>query len=455
MTRSKLRNALPVLACLAVAAAPSLQAQDTRKVFEPHYPPVCTTLHSQLASPIPQADEQKLDTLRIQNAIDACKPGQAVQLAGPGAFLAGPLTLKPSVTLLIARSTTLYASRDAKLYEATPGSCGIVTEENGHGCKPFLTAHDTPHAAIMGEGIIDGRGGSVILGSTRSWWDLAADAHDHGHQQVPRLIEIDRSDDFTLYNITLKNAPMFHVTYHKGNGFTVWGLKIDTPKTARNTDGVDPSASKNITVTHSFIRTGDDNIAIKGGDGPVTNMTVIANNFFYGHGMSIGSETNAGVSKILVENLTLDGTESGIRIKSNPTRGGLVDAITYSNICIRDSNHPIQLETAYNNPGTQVDSFPVYTHIHLKNVSIATSKSISLNGFDPTHRIGIQFDGVLLDTPGTYKFKAQHADVLYGPGPVNFTIPLEADTTANGKLTPGTLPTPPCKDRFVPFPVTP
>ncbi len=30
-------------------------------------------------------------------------------------------------------------------------------------------------------------------------------------------------------------------------------------------------------------------------------------------------------SKILVDDLSLDGTESGIRIKSNPTRGGLVD----------------------------------------------------------------------------------------------------------------------------------
>ena len=88
--------------------------------------------------------------------------------------------------------------------------------------------------------------------------------------------------------------------YHHGNGFTVWGIRIDTPKTARNTDGIDPSASKNITVTQSYIRTGDDNIAIKGGDGPVTNMTVIHNHFFSGHGMSIGSETKAGVSALRV-----------------------------------------------------------------------------------------------------------------------------------------------------------
>ena len=311
-------------------------------------------------------------------------------------------------------------------------------------------AVDAKGAAIMGDGVIDGRGGAKLLGQEKTWWDLANEARDGRHQQVPRLIDLIRSDDFTMYRITLRNACMFHVVYAHGDGFTVWGLKIDTPRNARNTDGVDPSASKNITVTHSFIRTGDDNIAIKGGDGPVTNMSVVDNHFYYGHGMSIGSETNAGVSQIVVHHLTLDGTESGIRIKSNPTRGGLVDGVIYKDVCIRDSNHPIQLETAYNNPGSKVDSFPVYRNILLKNVSIATSKTISVNGYDHERRIGIQFDGVTLDKPSEYKFLAQHAEITYGPGPVNFALTGE-DVTMAGKPGPGTVT---CSEKFVPFPVT-
>ena len=81
------------------------------------------------------------------------------------------------------------------------------------------------------------------------------------------------------------------MSYNNGNGFTVWGVKIDTPqRLARNTDGIDPgNGSKNVTITHSYIRAGDDNIAIKGGNGGATNMTISHNHFYWGHGMSIGS----------------------------------------------------------------------------------------------------------------------------------------------------------------------
>ena len=429
-------------------------AQDTRTVVEPIIPPVCAVVKAELTvgkAGVAESDEGKLDTARIQKALDGCKGGQAVELADAGthnAFLAGPLTIGKGVVLLVDKGVTLYGSRDPKVYEVTPGSCGLVSEEP-RGCRPLIAVTSAPGAGIMGDGTIDGRGGAKVMGLSKSWWDLANDARAGGRQQVPRLIEVDKSDNFTIYRITLKNSANFHVVYSHGDGFTVWGLKIDTPKDARNTDGVDPSASKNITVTHSFIRTGDDNIAIKGGAGPVTNMSVVHNHFYYGHGMSIGSETNAGVNHVLVEDLSLDGTESGIRIKSNITRGGLVEDVTYRDICIRNSNHPIQLDTAYSYPGDKKDSFPVFRKILLQDVRISASKTISLNAYDHTHRIGIQFDGVMLDIPATYKYQVNHADVTYGPGPVNFQVVGE-DSTSQGKGGSGVLA--PCADKFVGFP---
>ncbi len=431
-------------------------AQDTRTVVEPVVPPVCVRLVAALtadANGLAAGDEGKLDTARVQKALNECGRGKAVALSageGHNAFLSGPLLLGAGVTLLVDKGVTLYGSRDPKVYEMAAGSCGLVNQEP-RGCRPLIAATNAPGAAIMGEGMIDGRGGARLLGGTKTWWDLANEARAGGRQQVPRLIEIDRSDNFIIYRITLKNSANFHVVYSHGDGFTVWGLKIDTPKNARNTDGLDPSASKNITVTHSFIRTGDDNIAIKGGAGSVTNMSVVRNHFYYGHGMSIGSETNAGVNHIVVEDLSLDGTESGLRIKSNITRGGLVEDVTYRDICIRNSNHPIQLDTSYSYPGSRTDSFPVFRKILLKDVRISDSGTITLNGYDATHRVGIQFDGVLLDHPETYKFEVKHADVTYGPGPVNFKAAGE-DSTEHGQGGKGTLL--PCAAKFVDFPAT-
>jgi polygalacturonase len=243
-------------------------AQDARTVAEPRIPAVCTTLPARLVSReggISEADEVRLDTARIQGAMDHCRKKQAVELAADGArnaFLTGPLELRPGVTLLVARGVTLFGSRDPKDYEVKNGSCGLVNDAP-RGCRPLIHAKSASGSGIMGDGTIDGRGGAKILGQSKSWWDLAEDARAGGRQQVPRLIETDATDDFTLYRITLKNSANFHVVFHHGDGFTIWGLKIDTPRNARNTDGVDPSASKNITMAYSSIRDGDDNIAIK------------------------------------------------------------------------------------------------------------------------------------------------------------------------------------------------
>jgi polygalacturonase len=436
----------------------AVRAQDTRTVNEPVIPPVCTTLRAALQGPIAPADELKLDTERLQAALDHCAPGHAVELAADGAhdaFLSGPLELRAGVTLLIDKGVTLYGSRNPAVYATSPGSCGVVDDRRG-GCRPLIHGEQVPHTAIMGDGVIDGRGGATMIDAQgqpqrETWWDLAQDARKGGHQQVPRLIIMDHSDDFTLYRITLKNSANFHVSYNFGNGFTVWGLKIDTPKNARNTDGVDPSASSNITVTHSYIRDGDDNIAIKGGAGPVTNMTVIHNHFYYGHGMSIGSETTRGVSKLRVTDLSLDGTDAGVRIKSAQSFGGLVHDVVYDDLCIRNSRTPIQLDMNYSaNPSPVTGLFPVFLDIVLQNVRIEGGGKIVMNGFDTKHRIGVQLDGVMfLDDPAQYTYQVKHADVTLGPGPVNL-VPVGEDSTLRGKAGKGTLAG--CDAKFVPFP---
>ena len=138
--------------------------QDTRNVTEPKIPPVCKTLTAQLGAPLAEADETKLDTERIQQAIDSCRPGTAVELRAQrtqNAFLSGPIELKTGITLLVDAGTVLFASRDPRLYDVEPGRCGTV-DTVGHGCKPLIhvKAHD---AAIMGDGVIDGRGGAKLL----------------------------------------------------------------------------------------------------------------------------------------------------------------------------------------------------------------------------------------------------------------------------------------------------
>jgi polygalacturonase len=456
------------LAVFFASAVSPLAAQDTRAVKEPVIPQACTTLKASLTSAFASSgqvearadkagsDHEGLDTTRIQQALDHCPKGTAVELASNAAnnaFITGPIALRPGVTLLVDKGVTLYASRNPEAYAITPGSCGLVNDAST-GCKPLITVKLATGAAIMGDGVIDGQGGSrMFLNgelSPKSWWDLADQAHTAGHQQSPRMIDADLTDDFTLYRITLRNSPNLHVAVHRSDGFTVWGVKIDTPKSARNTDGIDTTQSKNITITQSFLRTGEDNIAIKASDGPTTNVTIAHNHFYWGHGLTIGNETNGGVSQIRVQDLSLDGPDNGLRIKSSPGHGGLVEDVVYDDVCIRDSKSPIVFDTAYSFPGKGVEQFPVYQDITLHNIRITGGGKIQFNGFDNTHRIAVTLDGVLVqDDPDRYRAQAIHTSVAFGPGPVNLVFTGD-DATATGKEVKGSLPG--CNTKFVPFP---
>jgi len=452
-----MKHCFHFLALITFPAA-ILTAQDSRMVTEPNLPPACSSLDAQLTvsgKTLSQADEGSLDTARIQEALDSCSKGHGVILRVHGsnnAFLSGPLELRDGVTLVVDKGVTLYASRDAAVFEKTPGSCGLVNE-SGSGCKPLISAQHISGAGVMGDGTIDGRGGEKILGKNVTWWDLAEQARSGGRQQVPRLIVADSADDFTIYRITLKNSPNFHVVYNHGDGFTVWGLKIDTPKRgARNTDGVDPgSGSKNITITRSYIRTGDDNVAIKGGPGGVTNMTVSHNHFYWGHGMSIGSETNGGVSKIRVFDLSLDGPDNGIRIKSNGSRGGLAHDVVYDDVCVRDSPNPITLDTGYTAAGTvEGNSPPSMRDVTLHNVRVSGGGKISFNGYAKDYRVAANLDDVLLTDAAPYTYSLHHADITLGPGPANLRLSGGTDSTLQG--VPGKGSAVSCSDKFVTFP---
>jgi polygalacturonase len=306
----------------------------------------------------------------------------------------------------------------------------------------------------MGDGVIDGRGGEKLKGQNVSWWDLAQEAKvKNENQNCPRILVASHADDFTLYRITLKNSPNFHVSY-SGNGFTAWGVIIDSPKNSRNTDGIDPANATNVTITHCFINAGDDNVAIKAGGAnnpPATHMTIAHNHFYAGHGMSIGSETDAGASAIRVTDLSIDGADNGLRIKSNSTRGGLVHDIVYEDVCIRDVRNPIYMDSTYsatgstNGPATKL---PQFTDIVLRNVHVLGNGTISLMGYDATRRLGMTFDNVIVDSK-QMKYKASEADLTFGPGPVNFKPTgagvkiIGSESTAAGNA---------CEAKFVPMP---
>jgi polygalacturonase len=439
---------LGLLACVSGL----ILAQDTRTVTEPVIPATCASVAARGSA----IDDSKLDTTRIQEAIDGCAPGKAVELKG-GAFVSGPLQLRSGVTLLIDRGATLYASRNPRDFDvAGEQRCGTV-DKRGRGCRPLISGDGVENAAVMGDGLIDGRGGAALTGSntvrqgggsTVSWWDLAQEAKvKNESQNCPRLIVISKAKNFTLYRIALKNSPNFHVTFN-GDGFTAWGVVIESPKTSRNTDGIDPVNATNVTITRCHISTGDDQVAIKAGSaGPSGHMTISHNRFYTGHGMSIGSETDGGASAIRVTDLSIDGADNGLRIKSNETRGGPVKDVIYDDVCIQNTKNPIFMDSNYTATVDKVrGKYPVFTGIVLRDVRVLTQGKITLDGFDAAHQLEMLFDGVTL--PANTPIVAHHGSFSLGMG-VNFE-PKGEDVRVSGKVS--NVKPKSCSDKFEPMP---
>ena len=455
------------LACGVSATAdssptPACGAGDTNLPPEPSLPAsVCQTLTANKSTP----DESQNDRSTIQAALSACTGLGAVKLVSNGdanVFVSGHLSINSTV-LWIDQGVTLYASRNASFYENSDGNCGLTGVSDSSACLPLLSVTGT-NPGVVGGGVIDGQGGEPLVGQAYSWWDLSnALRSSNGSAPNPALIEVKKATGFVMYQITLHNSPKAHVKLSAnpasgsctvpGSGFTVWGVTIETPSRwtnsqgmlvspyyARNTDGYDPGEFATTScgvMACNTITTGDDQISLKGAYG-IQDITIAHNHLGTGHGMSIGSETNGGVANIDVYDLTIDADSrwtgapdsdttdfNGVRVKSDESRGGTVTGVTFSDVCTRDIQNPIVIDSSYNPlfGGTLFPQFGSITiqNFHAVTCSLLNPPAVDIQGFNAQYSAGpITLDNVVVDGIAPLEVAAQFATVTLGPGNVNF-----------------------------------
>ena len=164
---------------------------------------------------------------------------------------------------------------------------------------------------------------------------------------------------------------------------------------------------KNVVFAFNYVSTGDDDIVLKGSANPSPagsglfgvdgsrdvrpdrrwGIMIAHNHIYWGHGISIGSETNAGVTNVRVYDNSFDNSEEGLRIKSDYGRGGEVSNIWYQNICIRNALNALLFTPYYSTKAVPVDSnkvvtplFPNFHDIFLDNVRILGTSGVKLQG---------------------------------------------------------------------------
>lgn len=276
-------------------------------------------------------DGATLDTAAIQKALDECGNAGGGTVEFPaGVYLSQPIVLRGETIFKLDPGAILLAVTNQSDFMKTPGNW-LKTTSSGD-FVPFVSGKDLKDITFTGGGTIDGNG--------FVWWGEAEKARRRVSGYTlprPNLMVLQRCKNMLLDNVTLQNSPKFHFVPVECEGVVVTNVTILAPEGAANTDAIDPSDSRDVLITHCRIDTGDDNVAIKAGqvagrEFACENITVSDCLFLHGHGMSIGSETMGGVRNVTVTHCIFDGTDNGLRIKSQRGKGGLVENIVYEDV---------------------------------------------------------------------------------------------------------------------------
>ena len=320
------------------------------------------------------------DNVAIQAAIDACEErgGGTVRLVA-GTHLSAPIMLKSNITLQLDKRATLLGSADHADYPP-------LTMFHLPDLQPLVSASNASHISITGEGVIDGAG--------ESWWKEArtirnAGVLGSGHPR-PKLIIFDHCKHVRVEGVTIQNSPMWQLVPYYSDDVIIRNVRILAPPNSPNTDAIDPFSSSHVVIDHVYADVGDDNVAIKSGpinspgpDDPSRDITITDCTFLHGHGLSIGSEIAGGVQNIRAERIHFEGTDNGIRIKSNRDRGNDIGHFFFRDIEMKDVKNALVISEYYPKvlpPATEAPQpvtrlTPHFHDIVLENVTATGSVS--------------------------------------------------------------------------------
>ena len=299
------------------------------------------------------------DTAMLQAAILSCPEGGRV-LVPAGNYVSGPLFLKSRMTLEIAAGATILLETDRMRFPILPESVpaenpdgellmGLWEGNSEQGFASALTAMDVTDTAVIGEGVIDGRGGDS------DWWinPKVTRIACRGH-----LLYTQRSKNLLVQGLTFVNSPSWNLHPAFSEDLDFIDLKIRAPWDSPNTDGFDPECCRRVRLLGTEISVGDDCIALKSGKirlgkkyrRPCEEVEIAWCAMLDGHGgVTLGSEMAGGIRKVRVHHCYMKGNDRGLRIKTRRGRGkdGVIDDILFEKVWMDGVKMPLIVNSMY------------------------------------------------------------------------------------------------------------
>jgi polygalacturonase len=274
-------------------------------------------------------------------------------------------------------------------------------------------------------------------------------------------------DGLTVWGVKVQTPSLAAFANPAGNGNPLYTGAVYTEDNVKNTDAFDPGSAskplqdylatgstgksagkiafdgylKNFVFAYNYVSTGDDDIALKGSANPSPagsglpgidgnrdvrsdrkyGIMIAHNHIYWGHGISVGSETNAGVTNVHVYDNSFRDSEEGLRIKSDYARGGEVSNVSYQNICIENASNALLFTPYYSTKALPAAGalFPNFHDITMDNVRIQGASGVKLQGFqantggfgNPAYPLGMAMNNVVADNPDSINLITSDANL--------------------------------------------
>lgn len=209
-------------------------------------------------------DGGTLATAAIAAAVDAAhRAGGGRVVVPPGVFLTGMIRLLDGVELHLTRGAVLKASPDIADHQPlvqTRGS-GDHWMHTQSGFFHLVVAQDCSDVALTGPGRLDGNG--------TAWYtpvdpgkDWPRPNHPEGHR-MGAMVLFDGCRDILVRDVTLGNVCNWTLHLHECDRVRVRDAVIANPAQAPNSDGIDITGCRGVSISGCHIDTGDDAVCLK------------------------------------------------------------------------------------------------------------------------------------------------------------------------------------------------
>lgn len=355
------------------------------------------------------------NTKAIQKALDAVPTTGGMVVIPAGTWMFGSTDQMTSKTevLSINSKTVLHLCAGATLklveYGKAPNDKTVFIGGKNKG-------KNVTDVVIEGEGET-----SIIDGQGARWWL----ARENGETFNPgAMIRFEQGKHFLLRNFKIQNTPGVNITISnsgKASHATIHDVTISEPaseagkgKASHNTDGISIWGPY-VNIYNCNISNGDDNVVC---DNDAQYIHVWNCYFGTGHGASIGSFTE-NVKHVWFDNITMNGTTAGIRMKTgqdvNKTtgvitlRGGGEEDWKFTNFTMTKVKNPLSIDCFYDknynsdpaidkaNARTVDSTTPTYNGIYLQNVKttdVCDGNAIFFVGRPESHIKNVTLDNV-------------------------------------------------------------